>query len=53
MSKSKLVGTWKLDSSDANWDEYMKTVGKLMIFGFWDEGPEFCHKDSSMCLFFM
>ena len=28
---SKLVGTWKLDSSDNNWDEYMKTIGKLLL----------------------
>ena len=33
MSKSKLVGTWKLDNADANWDMYMKTVGKYIIVG--------------------
>ena len=37
MSKSKLVGTWKLDNADADWNKYMKTVGEYIIVGLCEQ----------------
>lgn len=31
---AKLLGHWKLESQDANWDEYMKAVGKELLSCF-------------------
>ena len=28
---AKLIGYWKLEASDENWEEYMKAMGKFLF----------------------